>query len=520
MFHDNDVGMLVMDASNAFNSINRLSLLWNIRVLWPRASRFIYNTYMGWSPLIMKGCSTEILSKEGVTRGDPLLMFIYAIATIPLIRKLNYISNITQLWYADNSSAISGLSHLRMWLDLLIEIGPYYGYTPEPHKSSLIVKSDSIDSATRVFGDIGIKVVTSCRFLCGIIGSSGECDEFVSTKTEEWEQHVNLLCDLAKDQPQAAYVALTRSLQNEWSFLQRVVPHCGHHFQWVENALACNFIPSLLCHVTTPIDCDLFSLPVRHGGLGISNPTTTADSLYSTSIRATQLLCNAVRGHCTYSLSDHFLVHSTRSDYLHSQEVIYTEFYNNIFEQSDTMTKRSLTRNKQSLSAWLTILPILKDDFNLSSVEFRDALCLRYMKPLLQLPLICDGCSAPFITTHALDCRKGGLVIHRHHEIRDLHNLSSIVWSSTIKEPVVCDGSLSDPPCETLVADFSARGVWLPQATALFDVRVIDTDAPSYINKTPVNVLKIAEKEKKKYGRPCEASHATFTHYAFQLMVC
>ena len=71
---------------------------------------------------------------------------------------------------------------------------------------------------------------------------------------------------------------------------------------------------------------------------------------------------------------------------------------------------------------------------------------------------------------------------------------------------MVRDGSLSDPPCETLVADFSARGVWQPQATALFDVRVIDTDAPSYINKTPVNVLKIAEREKKqKYGRACEA---------------
>ena len=342
-----------------------------------------------------------------------------------------------------------------------MEIGPYYSYTPEPHKSSLIVKSDSIDSATHVFGDLWIKVVTSCRFLGGIIGGSVECDEFVSTKTEEWKQHVNLLSDVAKDQPQAAYVALTRSLQNEWSFLQRVVPHCGHHFQQVENALACNFIPSLLGHVITPIDRDLFSLPVRHGGLGIRNPTTTADSSYSTSRCATQLLSDAIRGRCTYSFSDHFnLVHSTRSDYLHSQEVIYNEVYNNIFEQSDPMTQRSLTRNKQSLSAWLTTLPILKDDFNLSSVEFRDALCLRYMKPLLQLPPICDGCSAPFTTTHALDCRKGSLVIHRHHEIRDLHDLSSIVWSSTIKEPVVRDGSLSDPPCETLVADFSARGVW------------------------------------------------------------
>ncbi len=52
--HDHDYGILNMDAWNAFNSINRLSLLWNLRVLWPRASRFIFNTYRDWSPLILK----------------------------------------------------------------------------------------------------------------------------------------------------------------------------------------------------------------------------------------------------------------------------------------------------------------------------------------------------------------------------------------------------------------------------------------------------------------------------------
>ena len=62
-----------------------------------------------------------------------------------------------------------------------------------------------------------------------------------------------------------------------------------------------------------------------------------------------------------------------------------------------------------------------------------------------------------------------------------------------------------------LIADFSARGVGQPQATALFDVQVVDTDAPSYINRSPVNVLRAAEREMLKYGHACEDLLASFT---------
>ena len=47
----------------------------------------------------------------------------------------------------------------------------------------------------------------------------------------------------------------------------------------------------------------------------------------------------------------------------------------------------------------------------LSPSEFRDALAIRYHQPLSKVPADCDGCGAEFTLQHALDCRKGGLII-------------------------------------------------------------------------------------------------------------
>ncbi len=79
-------------------------------------------------------------------------------------------------------------------------------------------------------------------------------------------------------------------------------------------------------------------------------------------------------------------------------------------------------------------------------------------------------------------------------------DLGSLVWSKARWEPVVRDADYQSGT-SALVADLEIRGVWLPQAEALFDVRVVDTDAQSYRSHTPNEVLKIAEKEKKmKYS--------------------
>ena len=69
----------------------------------------------------------------------------------------------------------------------------------------------------------------------------------------------------------------------------------------------------------------------------------------------------------------------------------------------------------------------------------------------------------------------------------------------------MCDGSGS---ADSLIADLCVRGVWEPQTEALFDIRVVDTDARSYRACSPRDVLGSAEVEKKrKYLQACQDRH-------------
>ena len=75
-----------------------------------------------------------------------------------------------------------------------------------------------------------------------------------------------------------------------------------------------------------------------------------------------------------------------------------------------------------------------------------------------------------------------------------------------------------EPP---LIADLGARGVWQPQAQALFDVRVIDTDAPSHVQRSVAAILASAETEKKRKNTTMQLllDEPHLHHLWYQLMV-
>ena len=112
MYEQEDTeGVLLIDASNAFNNLNRRATLVNVQRIFSEFAYVLINTYRADPALYIDG--ETILSREDTTQGDPFAMGTYAIGILPLILCLK--SESEQIWYADESSAGGTLSNRRSW---------------------------------------------------------------------------------------------------------------------------------------------------------------------------------------------------------------------------------------------------------------------------------------------------------------------------------------------------------------------------------------------------------------------
>ena len=100
------------------------------------------------------------------------------------------------------------------------------------------------------------------------------------------------------------------------------------------------------------------------------------------------------------------------------QEVRISEQALKVEQDQIPHTLKAIQDSKMSgASSWLGVLPLAEFGFALNKGEFRDALSLRYGRPLKGLPAMCP-CGQKYNVTHALNCKKGGFVTMRHNNLR------------------------------------------------------------------------------------------------------
>ncbi len=541
--HEEEWGFLLVDACNAFNEGNRMLMLWRVRHRWPSGARHVFNCYRHFAMLIIR-CGNDlfliILSKEGVTQGDLLAMVMYGLGLLPLIRILKTeVPDLHQPWYADDAGAGGHFQNIRLYFKKLQEYGPPRGYFPEPSKSILIVQEHNKEKAEAYFNDFGFEVVTGGRYLGGFIGKKAAQRKWVEGKDQDWADGALELSKIVGRHPQAAYAGLQKSLQQEWQFLQRVTSGLSDEFAVVEKALAEKFLPSLFgngeqCDTKRQLAC----LPVKHAGLALPNPTTTAESNWKSSTLICGHLIAALRGTTDFRSADHSAtMQRGKAELLKKNQVLYDEKLATILRPMTAKKSRTICRGKET-GAWLSVLPSTVNGTALSAQEFQDAPSMRHAETPHNFPDKCDGCDAHFSLQHALGCKKGGLVIFRHNEIRDeLVNLASRAFTpSAVRDEPLIYGRANenmkttpnkntnqnidkeDATGEDERGDLLIRGFWTAGTDCILDVRVTDTDSNSYCKRTPFKVLESQEKEKKrKYLGPCLENRRHFTPFVLSV---
>ena len=416
-------GLIQVDASNAFNLLNRKNLIKNIQILCPEIATFTHNCYANAARLFVTG-GYEILSQEGVTQGCALSMPIYALGLLPLMNTIKMGTEefkVKHAAYADDLAGVGKIESLKRWWLNLMEYGPKIGYYPEPTKSWLIVKVEHLEEAKKIFNDTGLNITVDGRkHLGAAVGTSTFKNEYVAKKIEDWITQIETLAKIAWVEPHLAYIAFVYGMQNKFTYTMRTLPNIKEQLVKLDKAINESLLAALFKgRKLTDNERMLVSLPTRLGGLGIRIPSEISRNQYENSVLITR------------QLTEHIILQKERieidkeaiKDLIHEVKSAKDERNKEQFEKaidaSDDIKARIIyATSEKGASAWLNVLPMKTKDFHLSKAEFWDALYLRYGFRMGDLPSKC-ACGNAFSISHSLTCPKGGYVIMRHNALRD-----------------------------------------------------------------------------------------------------
>ena len=419
--------VLLVDASNAFNSVNRKVFLHNVKVICPSISTFVENCYQAPSRLFVIG-GVELKSSERTTQGDPIAMMIYAITIIPLIlRTVDSVvasnePNTKAAGYADDlfgAGSIEGLH--KMWTFIRNE-GPKYEYYQEATKSWLIVKKTSLEKATQIFAHTDIQITTEGRkHLGAIVGSEEYRDLYIDEKITGWIDEICTLSKIAQHAPQQAYTCFTAGYKHKLNYCMRTIGNIGPALRKVDDVVTTLLIPAITGGIIpTTAERRLFSLPPSMGGLGIPIFEDFSVAAYENSTNVTMMLQDAIIAQKRQYDIDEKKLSAAKGEMKKRILSRNKDIFDKIYVES-TERRRKLLEiiSKKGASLWLTTLPIKEEGFQFDKQTFWDLMRIRYGYQLTRLPEKC-ACGAHFDLQHALSCKKSGFVTLRHNMIRDV----------------------------------------------------------------------------------------------------
>jgi hypothetical protein len=284
--------------------------------------------------------------------------------------------------------------------------------------------------------------------------------------------------------------------------VQRTIPNIEHHFIPLEEAIRDKLIPVLFGRNVSETERRILAMPVRLGGMGITNPTNSSKQFTASAKiteNLTQIIFNQEKDFANYDADK---VKKNIAAIQLQRKAEQEEEFDEICGLVDARMRRILELEREKgTGAWLTAIPVQSAGYVLNKKHFRGAVCVRYGWNVPGTPSFCQ-CGEVNDVDHALICKKGGHVIMRHNRVRDLEGelMREVCYNVEIEPdllPIESDVPRTGNTAERARLDVAGVGVWGAYEKTFLDIRIMHPNAPTYINKPIEQVYEMHESEKK-----------------------
>ena len=187
-------------------------------------------------------CNATLTTYACCNASLPLLLMVLEITN----SKTN--SDAKMVAYADDFSAAGSILSLKYWWDTLCELGPKFGYFPEPW---VIEKSNCYDKAIHIFKYTYIQIKAQAkRHLDAALSTSQFRDKYVMEKINKLVEELYVLCGIAKIEPQDAYTCCLSGYKNKLNYYMIKIPGIGKIFKKVDEVIPTETIPAITDGIT------------------------------------------------------------------------------------------------------------------------------------------------------------------------------------------------------------------------------------------------------------------------------
>jgi hypothetical protein len=515
---DHSYVMLKVDFSNAFNRVSRRDFLARLRETeFSGMCRWVEWCYSVFGYLWLG--DSVIQSCEGVQQGDPLGPFLFSLSLSGLTTEIDKRCPSLKFnsWFLDDGTVVGKVSEVLRAFNTILELGPDLGLSLNPRKCELwwpSLDSDSLGgfpmAIPRLQGGgtrsgVGPEGDDGVELLGGPIGNAAFASQHMQKRLHCLDSTLNALRDI--DDGQIELLLLRCCLGTPR--MGYAIRSCAPEKIRDELLLFDDMVSSQLeAIVAAPLTSDarkLASLPIRLGGLGISEVSKVAAPAFISSVLATRSLQHRILGRSDLmvpgfeaAVAEYTLSHHINPGDFHDRlaavveqpitqrelcDVVHQATFQSIFETASLRNQALIRSNGgQHAGAFLHAVPNPVFNLCVESNSFRAILRRRLCLPVYangRSSKICPECKTASLDVygdHAEICPHSSDRVLRHNSIRDI--LGRYFISAGCPVQIEALGIL--PHSQQKPADLYCP-MWSNGRPAAFDVTVTSPVQGSFI---------------------------------------